>query len=52
MYGTCPVVKDPTDGGIPADTTLKVVRKPDATPLEPYFVTNFDSLKFTGHWVN
>ena len=50
MYGICPVVKDPTDGGIPADTTLSFVRKPDGTPLEPYFVTNFDSLKFTGDW--
>lgn len=50
MYGICPVVKDPTDGGIPADTTLGVVRKADGTPLEPYFVTNFDSLRFTGRW--
>ena len=50
MYGICPVVKDPTDGGIPADTTLSFVRKPDGTPLEPYFVTNFDSLRFTGDW--
>jgi hypothetical protein len=52
MYGICPVVKDPTDGGIPTDTTLGVVRKPDGSPLEPYFVTNFDSLKFTGRWAN
>lgn len=48
MYGICPVVKDPTDGGIPTDTTLNFVRKADGTALEPYFVTNFDSLKFTG----
>lgn len=52
MYGICPVTKDPTDFGIPADTTLNVVRKPDGSPLEPYFVTNFDSLKFTGRWAN
>src|SRR4030095_16755811 len=52
MYGICPVVRDPTDGGIPVDTTLAVVRKADATPLEPYFVTNFDSLKFTGDWAD
>ena len=50
MYGICPVVKDPTDGGIPPDTTLAYVRKPDGTPLEPYFLTNFDALKFTGDW--
>lgn len=50
MYGICPVTKDPTDGGIPVDTTLNVVRKPDTTPLEPDFVTNFDSLRFTGRW--
>ncbi|MGB9181997.1 MAG: hypothetical protein WCB68_22395 [Pyrinomonadaceae bacterium] len=50
MYGICPVTKDPTDGGIPTDTTLAFVRKTDGTPLEPYFVTNFDSLKFTGDW--
>ena len=50
MYGICPVVKDPTDGGIPVDTTLSYVRKPDGTPLEPYFLTNFDSLRLTGDW--
>ena len=50
MYGICPVVKDPKNGGIPLDTTLSFVRKPDGTPLEPYFVTNFDSLKFTLDW--
>lgn len=50
MYGICPVVKDPTDGGIPLDTTLAYVRKPDGTALEPYFPSNFDALKFTGDW--
>jgi hypothetical protein len=48
MYGICPVVKDPKNGGIPLDTTLSYVRKADGSPLEPYFVTNFDALKFTG----
>ncbi len=52
MYGICPVVRDPTDGGIPVDTTLAVVRNPDGTALEPFFVTNFDSLKFTGDWAH
>jgi len=50
MYGICPVVKDPTDGGIPLDTTLAYVRKADGTALEPYFPANFDALKFTGDW--
>lgn len=50
MYGICPVIKDPRNGGIPLDTTLAFVRKPDGTALEPYFPTNFDALKFTGDW--
>ncbi|MDX6695496.1 MAG: hypothetical protein QOF02_3099 [Blastocatellia bacterium] len=50
MYGICPVVKDPTDGGIAQDNVLTVVRKTDGTPLEPAFVINFDSLKNTGNW--
>jgi hypothetical protein len=50
MYGICPVVKDPTDGGIAPDTALTVVRKTDGSPLEPEFVINFDSLKNTGNW--
>lgn len=50
MYGICPVIKDPTDGGIAADQFLAFVRKPDNTPLEPDFVRHFDSLRFTGDW--
>ncbi|HEY0407829.1 MAG TPA: hypothetical protein VGC89_18990 [Pyrinomonadaceae bacterium] len=50
MYGICPVVKDPTNGGIAPDTALAFVRNPDGTPLEPAFVLNFDSLKNTGNW--
>lgn len=50
MYGICPVIKDPTDGGIAQDTVLGVVLKPDGTPLEPDFVINFNSLKNTGNW--
>lgn len=52
MYGICPVIKDPTDGGIAVDASLSFVRKPDGTPLEPAFVLNFDSLKVTGDWAN
>lgn len=51
-YSICPVVKDPTDGGIATDQFLAYTRKPDGTPLEPYFVRHFDSLRFTGRWAN
>ena len=50
VYSICPVVKDPTDGGIAPDQFLAYTRKPDGTPLEPYFVRNFDALRFTGDW--
>ena len=50
IYGICPVIKDPTNGGIAIDSSLAYVRKPDGTPLEPDFVRNFDSLKITGEW--
>jgi hypothetical protein len=52
MYGICPVIEDPTDGGIAPDTTLNFVRKPDGTPLEPEFLRNFTSLQTTGDWAN
>lgn len=52
MYGICPVVKDPTNGGIATDNVLTLVRKPDGTPLEPYFLQNFLSLQTTGRWAN
>lgn len=50
MYGICPVIKDPRNGGIAGDTTLGYVRKPDGTPLEPDFINNFNALKLTGDW--
>lgn len=52
MYGICPVVKDPTDGAIPFDTSLSYVRKPDGTPLEPEFLRQFNSLQMTGDWAH
>jgi hypothetical protein len=52
MYGICPVVKDPTNGGIATDNVLTLVRKPDGTPLEPDFLVNFLSLQTTGRWAN
>ena len=50
VYSICPVIKDPTDGGIAPDQFLAYTRKPDGTPLERAFVRNFDSLRFQGEW--
>lgn len=50
MYGICPVIKDPTGGGIAPNDTLGLVRKPDGTPLEPEFQRQFDSLRTAGRW--
>lgn len=52
LYSICPVNKDPRRGGIAPDQFLAYTRKADGTPLEPSFVRNFDSLKFTGEWAN
>jgi hypothetical protein len=48
MYGICPVIKDPTNGGIAANDTLAYVKKPDGTPLEPQIVQQFESLRTSG----
>ena len=50
MYGICPVIKDPRNGGIAFDNVLTVVRNADGSPLEPAFVTNFNALQTTGDW--
>jgi hypothetical protein len=50
VYSICPVVKDPRGFGIAPDQFLAFTRRADGTPLEPNFVTNFDSLRFTGDW--
>ena len=50
MYGICPVIKDPTNGGIAPDAFLADVRRADGTPLEPQFSRNFVSLQTTGRW--
>lgn len=52
MYGICPVMKDPRNGGIAPGDTLGNVKKPDGTPLEPEFVRQFNSLQTTGDWDN
>src|SRR5215211_7505036 len=52
MYGICPVIKDPADGGIAPNDTLGLVRKADGTPLEPEFLRQFESLRTTGSWAN
>lgn len=49
-YAVCPVIKDPTDGGIAVDQFLAITRKPDGTPVERYFLRSFESLRLTGDW--
>ncbi len=47
-YAICPVIKDPTDGGIAPDQFLAITRKTDGTPLEPEFAQSFENLRTTG----
>ena len=49
-YAICPVIEDPTDGGIARDQFLAITRKPNGTPVEPNFLRNFESLRTTGDW--
>ena len=51
-YAFCPVIKDPRDGGIAKDQFLTYARKPDGSPLEPFFLQNFESLRLTGRPAN
>jgi hypothetical protein len=46
----CPVIKDPTDGGIAPDQFLAQPLKTNGTPVEPEFLINFQSLQTTGDW--
>jgi len=49
-YAICPVIEDPTDGGIAPDQFLAQPLKTDGTPVEPAFLSNFESLRLTGDW--
>ncbi len=49
-YTICPVVEDPTDGRTAPDQFLAAPLKADRTPIEPAFVTSFESLRLTGDW--
>ena len=49
-YAICPVIEDPTDGGIAPDQFLALPLKADGTPVEPEFLSNFLSLQKTGDW--
>ena len=51
-YAICPVIKDPTDGGIARDQFLAITVKADGTPVEPSFLENFESLRTTGDWAD
>ena len=50
MFGICPVIKDPTNGGIAPADTLAFVKKADGTPLEPQIVQQFEALRTTGRF--
>ena len=49
-YAICPVIDDPTDGGIAPDQFLALPLKADGKPVEPEFLSNFLSLQTTGDW--
>jgi len=51
-YAICPVIEDPTDGGIAIDQFLAITLKTDGTPVEPDFLENFESLRTTGDWAD
>jgi hypothetical protein len=51
-YAICPVIEDPTDGGIARDQFLALPLKTDGTPVEPDFLENFESLRTTGDWAD
>ncbi len=47
-YAICPVIRDPRDGGIATDQFLTYPRLANGSPLEPWFLENFESLRLTG----
>jgi hypothetical protein len=51
-YAICPVIEDPTDGGIAPDQFLALPLRTNGTPVEPAFQENFDSLQTTGRWAD
>lgn len=51
-YAICPVMKDPTDGGIARDAFLTDARDADGDPAEPWLRANFLSLQRTGDWAD
>jgi len=51
-YAICPVNEQPRRGGIAPDQFLAYTTKLDGTPLEPFLVQNFESLRLTGNELN
>jgi hypothetical protein len=49
-YAICPVIEDPTDGGIAPDQFLALPLRTNGAPVEPEFLSNFESLRLTGDW--
>ena len=50
-YGICPVIKDPTDGGIAQDQFLITPRRSGGDALIPSIQRNFDNLRINGDWL-
>jgi len=51
-YAICPVTEDPRRGGIAPDQFLAYTTRLDGSPLEPFLVANFESLRLTGEGVH
>jgi len=46
----CPAIIDPRNGAIAPDAFLDTVKKPDFTPLDPAFTSNFNCLQQKGNF--
>jgi hypothetical protein len=51
-YAICPVNEKPRRGGIAPDQFLAYTTNLDGSPLEPYLVQNFESLRLTGEEIH
>lgn len=49
-YAVCPIMKDPTDGGVAPDAFYNPIKRPDGSLVEPMFRYWFDNLQQFGQW--
>jgi hypothetical protein len=49
-YAVCPIMKDPTDGGIAPDAFYNPLKRADGSLVEPWFPTWFSNLQRFGQW--